>query len=122
MTDAWQALGDRRSRGEVALAGRGKGREVQWAEGLGTQWHLRSPASYLSCRGKVQLCSSVSLLSGERLSIGRGFQKSGWGKFSHPERPDFWKPQPVGGVVSFFPVQWKCGFLGNVCLERCVWD
>lgn len=23
----------------------------------------------------------------------------------------------MGGVVSFIPVQEKCGFLGNVCLE-----
>lgn len=58
------------------------------------------------------MCDSAALFVGE--TVERPFSP-------HPEQPDFWKPQPMGGVVSFFPVLQKCGSLGNVCLGWSVW-
>lgn len=59
------------------------------------------------------MCDSASLLVGETVE----------GSISpHAEQPDFWKPQPMGGVVGFFPVQQKCGSQDNVCLGWRVWD
>lgn len=59
------------------------------------------------------MCDSASLLVGEILELPIS---------PKPEQPDFRKPQPMGGVVSFFPGQQKCGFLGSVCLGWSVWD
>lgn len=59
------------------------------------------------------MCDSASLLVGEILELPIS---------PNPEQPDFRKPQPMGGVVSFFPGQQKCGFLGSVCLGWSVWD
>lgn len=45
------------------------------------------------------MCDSAALLIGETIEQSIS---------PHPEQPDFWEPQPMGGVVSFFPVQQKC--------------
>lgn len=51
------------------------------------------------------MCDSAALLVGETLELPIS---------PNPGQPDFQKPQPMGGVVSFFPGQQKCGFLGTV--------